>query len=1251
MKKLLCSLLLTVISVGFINAQSIDVTGLGIVIPGDGTNTPIVTDDTEYGSVDVASGSVQHTFTINNLTTDILILGLNNLTNSVDFSQSVSPSPNTIFSGGSSSFSVTFDPESPAGLKATVVSVSVFNLTTFVPETYFFNIQGTAIEVTEPDINLFGNGISITNGDVTPSTADDTDFGSLDITTGSLTRTFTILNTGDADLTITNNVLFIGSSDFTIDTQPSTPITPGNFSTFDITFDPSSTGPISGTVLILSDDPDENPFTYTIQGVGTDIQPEPEINITGNGISIVNGDVTPDVADDTDFGQVDTTTGSVTNTFTIENLGTSDLTLAGNVLVIGSSDFTISVQPSSPIGASGFSTFNITFDPSVTGSISATILIQSDDADENPYTFLVQGEGIVIPVVPEIDIQGLGNSIASGDTTPSTTDDTDYGQLDVTTGNLQHTFTILNTGNGDLSLTGANPFINISGANAADFTVSGIPSATIAGSGSTTFAITFNPSNLGVRTATISIANDDTDENPYTFDVQGEGIDVNSGSPLLITQYYEGLAANDNWIEVKNVSASLTTPGEFYLVIFKDLNGTTGGGIATYDPNDVTEAVQIPALSPGEVALFKKTGASLPTSGNLGSVSTTTTDVCDFDGDDILVITTTNDANAYNSRIDVIGTVGTSASVNWGPNVSLIKGCGTIESPSLTYDPNQYITLTLDEVDNASTLTNIALGIQTVGPTIWTSSWDNGNPDKTKNAIINGSYTAANGSFDTCDLTVNGGSSININSGGTTYVKVNEGLTVNGSFIIGDTESLVMVNPDASVSGQISKIERTTALNNYRDITYWSAPVSTSIGSAFTGVDPNRIFRWDKPGIESPTGGAWTIASGSMTAARGYIAEAPLGSTQHTVTFTGTPNNGLVGIQVGFVNDGFEYTDYNLIGNPYPSAVNIDQFISLGDNSEIRDNDDLDGTIYLWTHSTQISGGTDGDFTDTDYATYNLAGGTASANGGPTPTNNIGSGQGFMVRTKSSGTVFFENDMRLDNQNTQFFKSNKVDEEKDRLWLNMTSEQGAFNQILVGFFDEATDGVDRGYDGIKNNGGSFISFYSNIDDSRYVIQGLGTFNQSKEVTLGFDTGIARTFKIAISNIEGILKDEDVYLVDNTLNIVHDLKQSAYEFEITETGVYSDRFTLKFNNAVLDIEDFEFSKNFLVINEDNTLRIKANQEVSKLRVFDMLGRLLIDQKPNESDFYLNTTNIKKGTILILNATMQDGSVVSKKGIKY
>ena len=160
-----------------------------------------------------------------------------------------------------------------------------------------------------------------------------------------------------------------------------------------------------------------------------------------------------------------------------------------------------------------------------------------------------------------------------------------------------------------------------------------------------------------------------------------------------------------------------------------------------------------------------------------------------------------------------------------------------------------------------------------------------------------------------------------------------------------------------------------------------------------------------------------------------------------------------------------------------------------------------------------------------------------------------------------NGDAFFTNEMRLDGQNNQFFRgsSSKIKsstEERDRIWLDITSEEGgAFNQILVGFFNEASSGFDRGYDGVKFNGGNYISFYSQIGDDRYAIQGLGSYSSDKQITLGFDTYIVQTFKISISRIEGILKTEEVYLVDNELGIVHDLKASDYEFEITETGFY------------------------------------------------------------------------------------------------
>ncbi|NNL60616.1 MAG: choice-of-anchor D domain-containing protein, partial [Flavobacteriaceae bacterium] len=70
---------------------------------------------------------------------------------------------------------------------------------------------------------------------------------------------------------------------------------------------------------------------------------------------------------------------------------------------------------------------------------------------------------------PEIDIQGNAVSIVNGDSTPSTTDDTDFGTVNVPVGSATHTFVIQNLGTLPLNLTGL-PLIAISGANAADFT-------------------------------------------------------------------------------------------------------------------------------------------------------------------------------------------------------------------------------------------------------------------------------------------------------------------------------------------------------------------------------------------------------------------------------------------------------------------------------------------------------------------------------------------------------------------------------------------------------------------------------------------------------------------------------------------------------------------------------------------------------------------------------------------------------------
>jgi hypothetical protein len=124
-------------------------------------------------------------------------------------------------------------------------------------------------------------------------------------------------------------------------------------------------------------------------------------------------------------------------------------------------------------------------------------------------------------VCKEINVEGLGLSIASGDMVTSISDGSDFGPADINLASVTRTFTITNTGS--LSLTISNP--TISGLNASEFTVTANPGTLSIGAGATTtFQVTFNPTAVFTRSAQINIINNDSDENPYIFAIQGTGL-------------------------------------------------------------------------------------------------------------------------------------------------------------------------------------------------------------------------------------------------------------------------------------------------------------------------------------------------------------------------------------------------------------------------------------------------------------------------------------------------------------------------------------------------------------------------------------------------------------------------------------------------------------------------------------------------------------------------------------------------------
>ncbi len=122
------------------------------------------------------------------------------------------------------------------------------------------------------------------------------------------------------------------------------------------------------------------------------VDAQPEIEVSWDGSELVSG------AGQFEVGDVMINVPA-SNWFTIKNIGSSDLTLGSiNAITIGGDDpgeFLLESDPSGEVIAmNGLTGFLLTFNPTTPGSKSIIVSIESDDSDENPYTFTVTGTGI-----------------------------------------------------------------------------------------------------------------------------------------------------------------------------------------------------------------------------------------------------------------------------------------------------------------------------------------------------------------------------------------------------------------------------------------------------------------------------------------------------------------------------------------------------------------------------------------------------------------------------------------------------------------------------------------------------------------------------------------------------------------------------------------------------------------------------------------------------------------------------------------
>ena len=582
------------------------------------------------------------------------------------------------------------------------------------------------------------------------------------------------------------------------------------------------------------------------------------------------------------------------------------------------------------------------------------------------------------------------------------------------------------------------------------------------------------------------------------------------------------------------------------------------------------------------------------------------------------------------------------------------SGPGFFSTISLTGLPNTtvYIRVWEFQNNNFGAFNIVAYSPECPFTTTWNgNNWNNGIPNSFTSAIINGDYDIAiSGNIESCNCTINPGNTVNVRAG--SYILIENNLSNNGILEIRHEGSLVMVKDDGIVAstGTINIHKTTTPYNDPFDYTYWTSPtINETFGSALASSRPDRFFEWD-----IVTG--WISKTGTdiMEIAEAYIGSAPnTGSfpQSQSVIFDGLVNNGVI-LSPSFQDINF---NWNLIGNPYPSAINADLFLDDPLNTSV-----VNGTIYLWTHNSPISEANSGDerynYSASDYATYTVnMGGTAAVSGGAIPNGNIASAQGFFIQGLTNGQATFNNAMRVNTSNDQFFKTTDNGEQKNRIWLNLNNNKGAFSQVLVGFIENGTHGIDR-YDGSKF-GGNYVSFYSIVENKSFATQSKPPLREEESIKLGLYSYIEKgdSLNISIENIEGVLRNYNIYLKDKLLNIIHDLRLEEYSFMPEPQSVYNDRFELLFTKSeVLGLEEVtSITNELLILNGENQVEIKTslNATIAQIKIYDLVGKKIVEENLNDQNYLLNTKNIAKGTILLVSVLLENNVALTKKIIVY
>ncbi|OWK73518.1 hypothetical protein CBW16_08370 [Flavobacteriaceae bacterium JJC] len=549
--------------------------------------------------------------------------------------------------------------------------------------------------------------------------------------------------------------------------------------------------------------------------------------------------------------------------------------------------------------------------------------------------------------------------------------------------------------------------------------------------------------------------------------------------------------------------------------------------------------------------------------------------------------------------------------------------------------------------------------------TTWTGtsgagSWNHGVPNSTIKAAISGSYdTLADGNISAFNLTVNAGGSLVITKD--KAVILEHELTNNGNVMIESDGNLLQVNNGAANTGAISA-RREIAINDHNQYNYLISPLvgSNLKTNVYEDQATHALSSAPFTLYYNEANNKFYTSSGAYIPGRGLAVKEPAASVAPSgkinALFTGVPMNG--DLSYTLANTGTAETGNNLVGNPYPSNIDIKKLYD--------DSPGITEKFQFWDNSANAITVQQGSaYKGAAYAVFNAATGSygtgnpapgntvvdpdnpASAAGTKIPNHIVKVGQGFMVKATGTGILNFKNTQRTaDQTGSNFFGKNQTLRADDRYWLQLITPSNLSVSNAIVYFDGGNNGFAK--DDSEETGTS-DALFTFAADKKVVINGRNVFHINDVLNVGTRQFTAGIYKIQLGNKEGVFANgQSIYLKDKQTGIITNLSAGAYSFSAA-AGESTGRFEIIYQPEAVLATDAAVKEDIQVYRDGTDFVVKArSKKIARLEIYDASGRLIKQMQPDSLKVTVDSEIMSNGAYLL--KINQGGATVVKKILK-